>query len=260
MFIFSACEMRTIDEFAALSYAEKRMAEAETAEFAYCGVLESAAYNELIKVHSDKDTIYYSIPYIPGSLDTARTKLAIQKAYEQWEEIIGISIVESTYKPKMIGNYPVVKEEDKIDIVILFDWMDGLGGILGKADFPALKAPQILTFDLYDMHEIEGELQFDFFTTALHEAGHTVGIPHLAHSDAVMWPAYRNAHTHIKQPDILAAKRRYEREETFNDFEGRKFVYVKKKTNPAYHQTSGELNSSHDVEIMMERGTSSTAH
>ena len=245
-----------------LSEAEMRMANADRIDFARCGNLESAAFNELIQVHDDLDTIRYAIPYIPESLDADTVRNAIATAYQQWSDIINIPIVEVesyTLQPFNVPD-PVPERSRRADIVITFDWLDGIGGILGKAEFPKTQSPQTLVFDLYDMHEIDGELNFCFFTTALHEAGHTLGIPHLHNAEAVMWPAYRIAHQHPAYPDILEAKIRYDIRESFQDHSGRKFVYIKKKTIPNSTPISKGPSFLADVETSKERDISSTAH
>ena len=248
------CTTDTFDS-EAMSEVEMRMAEAQRIDFPRCGNLETAAFNELIQVHDDLDTIRYAIPYIPESLDADTVRNAIATAYQQWSDIINIPILEV-----QISTAEHITEVHNADIVVTFDWLDGIGGILGKAEFPKTKTPQTLVFDLYDMHEIDGEINFCFFTTALHEAGHTLGIPHLHNAEAVMWPAYRIAHQHPAYPDILEAKTRYDIRESFQDQGGRKFVYIKKKTIPDSTPISEGRSFSADVEISKERDISSTAH
>ena len=217
----------------------QRLANAEVHPDIRCGNLTSAAFNEIIPVHDDKDIITFTIPSIPDHIDSAYITNNIIRAYEQWSEIIGIPIEKTPH-------------HDIADIIVEFQWLDGIGGVLGKADYPKLAQPQKIVFDLYDIHVLEEAISFDFFTIALHEAGHTLGIPHIGYSAAVMWPAYRQKFTSLNYPDIFEAKKRYNLTETFIDQFGRTFTWIKKKITHESTPTSSVQNSSPSVEIMTE--------
>ena len=233
--LFSAC-----NPIAEQPYHIQRLANAPVIETAICGTLTKAAFNENIPTHEGKEVITYNLLPIPEHLDTNYISRNIEHAFLQWAEII---------------NIPIRRAQDiEADIHIEFDWLDGIGGILGIADFPGYKNPQIVTFDIYDISTIGEQHNYDFFTIALHEIGHTLGLPHLNSPEAVMWPAYRQHFRSPGAPDHFTAKDRYNITEPFIDKHNRKFIYIKKKTTQDYMLTSGETNSSPNVMISKEKG------
>ena len=222
-------------------YHELRLAQAPLIENQICGSITKAALVDQIPTHEDKDTItWYTLP-IPDHLDTAYILQNLKHAFTQWQDNINIPIKRSHHI--------------HADIHIEFDWMDGIGGILGIADFPGSNTPQILTFDLYDISSMAERTDYDFFTIALHEIGHTLGIPHLAIPDAVMWPAYRQHFRSPAAPDKFKAKDRYNITDSFIDKHNRRFIYIKKKTIPISTLTSAATNSFHSAGTSREKGT-----
>lgn len=218
-----------------------RLAQAPVIEARICGTMTKAAFTDQIPTHEGKEIITWHIRPIPDHLDTSYILRNLDHAFQQWEAIIDI---------------PIVRSQDiHADIHIEFDWLDGIGGILGIADFPGYTQPQMLTFDTYDISTLAKQSDYDFFTIALHEIGHTLGIPHLPTPDAVMWPAYRQHFRSPAPPDQFKAKARYNITDSFVDKHNRRFIYIKKKTIPTYTQTSGVMNSSPGAKTLTDQGT-----
>uniref|UniRef100_A0A8D9DVM3 Matrix metalloproteinase-24 n=1 Tax=Cacopsylla melanoneura TaxID=428564 RepID=A0A8D9DVM3_9HEMI len=129
---------------------------------------------------------------------------------------------------KLWSNYGHIQFEEmrdkRADIVISFqtgkheDWneFDGPGGILAHAFFPG-ETPSIAGDIHFDEDEIwsfdssKGDADGpDFFTTAVHELGHSLGLAHSPEQDSIMNPYYKFQNTgYLGSDDILGIYERF---------------------------------------------------
>lgn len=189
---------------------------------AFCGNISQAAYNHIIANYRDSSRITYCIDSIPDKLLPDYVKKNLELAYRHWSEVIDIPIYRTTCDCD-----PHIK--------VVFEHMDGPGGILGRADFPGFNTPQILTIDKYDVLPGPYQDDYDLFTIALHEAGHTLGVPHLFCPDAVMWPAYTHRVTGLKFQDFVTTKRLYGNTSPFTDHTEREFIWIARDDRSRVH-------------------------
>ncbi|KAK5644617.1 hypothetical protein RI129_005917 [Pyrocoelia pectoralis] len=75
---------------------------------------------------------------------------------------------------------------------------DGPSGVLAHAYFPQNGD---IHFDNDEVWNLTGERGFDFFSVALHELGHSIGLDHSDVPEAVMFPTY-SVWTELSQDDI----------------------------------------------------------
>ena len=186
------CNSRYLDEDMAI------LEEAPNAGQAYCRNTVLGAYNLSMGSWSDSTDIEYYISGTPYGISRDETRQVIGQAFSMWGEQIEKPALETS-------------DSAHADIVIKFDYIDGKGGTLGMSSFPPAKKGQpsvLLTFDKYDVNGVNGGSPYDFFSVALHEAGHSIGLRHSENEKAVMWPSYQNTQL-LNIDDVLAAKVQY---------------------------------------------------
>ena len=125
-----------------------------------------------------------------------------------------------------------VKDPLNVDIVIKYEYLDGIDGTLAKAHFPSCNPDfvQVMTFDNYDMPPGENTPDSvliyynnikDICVITKHEAGHLLGFKH-NHEDrlSMMYPYYDPKATWSKD-DNIGFKVNY----------ARRFYYISKDSN-----------------------------
>lgn len=157
-------------------------------------------------------------------MDSSKAESIIDQAWMAWSEHIEKPILR-------------VWSEYESDIVIKFDRMDGRGGTLGQAEYPAVdhaidKSKKSVIFDAYDVvGSKEGTAVFDFFTIAVHEFGHSLGLRHCDDDEAIMYWQYNGGKTNLRFDDIAGIRERYNPVDfTWKD---RRYKYVTKQNGKA---------------------------
>ncbi|MBM3724648.1 MAG: matrixin family metalloprotease [Acidobacteria bacterium] len=87
---------------------------------------------------------------------------------------------------------------------------DGPAGVLAHAFYPSLPNPEPIAGDLHldDAETWRIGANFDLFSVALHEVGHSLGLGHSNHTSAVMYPYYRMA-SELHADDIASIQQLY---------------------------------------------------
>jgi hypothetical protein len=134
-------------------------------------------------------------------MDSLTAQLIINRAWAVWSEHIGKPI------------YQVFNSWDA-EIVIRFEKLDGAGGTLGQSEFPPYDASdtkqRTVLFDDWDLiAPKEGRAIFDFFTVAVHEFGHSLGLKHCEDDQAVMYYRYNNIKQKLTIDDICGVREKY---------------------------------------------------
>jgi hypothetical protein len=154
--------------------------------------------------HGSAD-LNYSFVRITEKLPSDATESEITRALEEWAKYV------------MINFTPSTDAAGDRTISILF--ANGAHGDAYPFTSPALLAHTFYPFPTDpeplagDMHLNDAEnwkigADLDVFSTALHEAGHALGLGHSDNPDAVMYPYY-HMHTGLSEDDIAAIRRLY---------------------------------------------------
>lgn len=177
-------------------------------------------YNLSLSSWKDSSDIKYFVKDAPFGIEKKEIEAVLDRAYSMWAEHIGKPIIRTT-------------DSSIADILVKFDFLDGKGGTLGQSQFPPYidtqTKPIHLVFDKYDVYgSLEGAV-FDFFSIALHEAGHSLGLRHSEDHQAVMYYAYQKV-TGLWIDDILGVRTVYQNAKGFT-WGKQHFVFVKKENN-----------------------------
>jgi len=176
-------------------------------------------YNFSFSSWRDSADIKYYVVNTPPLMEKAEADSVIQRAYGLWNQEINIPIEQTN-------------NIDEADIVIEFEFLDGKNGTLGLSEFPPSSAdtptPIKVLFDSYDIHgAVEVAAVYDFFTIAVHECGHSLGLRHSGNLKAVMYPTYNQALTELAIDDVLGIRTRYMPGQPFY-FEDHEYVWINK--------------------------------
>jgi uncharacterized protein (DUF427 family) len=165
--------------------------------------------------------------YFP--LATNEMKELAQKAFDQWESVSNLKFEYWHSQPSAVGEYNGAKP----DILISFSntlfqhnhnsrcqkgicssSFDGKGNVLAHGFFPNNDECLGIHFDKSENWYF-GELdntpdgEINFYTTLLHEIGHTLGIEHSASNKAIMYAYYKGDGDKLTQDDIWAIQYLY---------------------------------------------------
>lgn len=154
---------------------------------------------DTVQAHS-----YDSYPDFDRALNGTEAGL-VRLAFDAWSAVSGIVFQE-------------VADGPDSQIRLGVDAIDGRGDTLGQATYwwmsgRSLEAAAI-AFDSGDLVDAwmsttpPPSSQWSFYSTAVHEIGHAIGIPHLAEPDAVMYP-YANGTTTLTAADVAEVVARY---------------------------------------------------
>lgn len=182
-----------------------------------CNFHDVEAYNLSLGSYRAHKSIKYFVANKPALMDSTKAQVIVEKAWKAWSEYIEKPIIH-------------VLDKASADIVIRFDNMDGRGGMLGQAEFPPYDnfdtIQRSVVFDNYDLVQgnKEGAAVFDFFTTAVHEFGHSLGLKHCDDVDAIMFWQYNGIKNKLTIDDIVGIREKYNTD-GFNDWNGKRFKY-----------------------------------
>jgi hypothetical protein len=145
----------------------------------------------------------YSYGYIPPALGTDRVAAALQRAFEEWSRYVQLEFTYTT-KADASRNLHILFAEGPHGDAYPFD---GRGKTLAHTFYPAGVNPEPIAGDLhFDADENWGNgVDPDFYSVALHELGHALGLGHANQPNAVMYPYYRALDK--LQPDDISAVR-----------------------------------------------------
>jgi hypothetical protein len=197
-----SCEKISVD------YDDRKMAMAPDAGDPVCDKFSSEAYNLTIGSWRDSAQITYAIANYPAGWARSEIESVVLHAFSQWEEHIPQTIVQ-------------IPDTSRAMIKIRFDYLDGVGGQLGSSEFPPAsrrgRQQVLLTFDRYDIQPDpkEGVSAYDFFSIALHESGHALGLKHSDIRHAVMAPAYTRPIHSLDPDDVMGIRYQYHNNCTF---------------------------------------------
>ncbi|GHA37049.1 hypothetical protein GCM10007989_36510 [Devosia pacifica] len=130
---------------------------------------------------------------------------AVRRAFETWESVADIDFVETV-------------DTASSDIRLGWDYIDGPSATLGEAqylyypayagDFGRYDAAEI-RFDSAENWSVNGSYGgVNFYTVALHEIGHTIGLAHSADPNTIMY-AYQNDIVDLTAADIQGIQSLY---------------------------------------------------
>jgi hypothetical protein len=135
-------------------------------------------------------------------IDTVRYIHANTSPVHDFESVkadIDATIVETFLR---MANKVAIEDSTNIDVVIKYEYLDGIGGTLAKASYPSCNENhlQVMTFDNYDVPygvntpdsvKIYYTNPKDIVHIARHELGHILGLEHdVVNEESLMYPYY----------------------------------------------------------------------
>ena len=143
----------------------------------------------------------YVFSHMTAQLDSATAQAEILRAMAEWSKVAAI-----TWQPG-------ANAFGSATVNILFAAyahgdgypFDGPGGVLAHTFYPAPPNPEPLAGDMHfdDSESWHIGANTDFFSVALHEFGHALGLGHSDDPTAVMYPYYKMVTT-LAAPDKAA--------------------------------------------------------
>jgi Ca2+-binding RTX toxin-like protein len=135
-----------------------------------------------------------------GAISDPAYQQAVIDAFAAWEAVANIDFVQ-------------VSDSASVDIRLGWDSIDGVDGILGETNalfdsFSGLFSHAEIAFDdaeTYSTNENYSGSNVNFYTTALHEIGHALGLDHSPDSDDIMY-AYAGDMLDLSAGDIAGAQ------------------------------------------------------
>lgn len=139
------------------------------------------------------DTIYYKHSNTSPVDDFASVKQDIDMAIKKTALLAN----------KQVYELPMNSESKKLDLVVTYEYMDGIDGTLARASYPNCDTSRIqhITFDNYDMPPgvfapdsvmIYYKNIKNISNITAHEMGHIFGLKHSDNPNAMMAPFYRD--------------------------------------------------------------------
>nr|XP_056714843.1 collagenase 3-like [Euleptes europaea] len=148
-----------------------------------CGVPDVLEYNRISgKPKWEKNHLTYRINNYTTDMDRGKVEEAIVNAFKVWSDITPLT-------------FQAVKESADIEIWFSrrahgdFNPFDGKGGTLAHAYAPGPDIGGDCHFD-EDEKWSEKDNDVNLFVVAAHEFGHSLGLDHSDHPDALMFPTY----------------------------------------------------------------------
>ena len=143
----------------------------------------------------------YFLANTPAGLSKADVSVAIKTALDAWSKVAAVRFTES----KSPG------QARQIDIS--FGKIDGAGGALAQAYFPADVNPSRIAGDVqfdssenWEIGNARGSAAFDLVRIAVHEIGHALGLDHSDNGSAILAPSVspKEYFTALDQDDVDA--------------------------------------------------------
>ncbi len=190
-----------------------------------CAYADVEAFNLSLGSYKASKGIKYFVASYPDFMDTAYADKIIDRAWMAWREHIVTPFIARTYdRDRAI--------RDSFNVIeIRFENMDGRGGLLGQAEYPPAgdgnggPSTRSVIFDNYDTQgQEEGTAAFDFFTTAVHEFGHTLGLRHCDDDQAVMYWQYSGRQVGLRFDDIAGIREKYNPADF--TWKGKRYQYI----------------------------------
>lgn len=150
----------------------------------------------------DRDVVTYSITNCPTSLECEMAHDAVREAFEAWDTVIALSLVEVPEGGDITVSWEQGAHGDSS--VNIFD---GAGGMVAHAAYPYRGGRRRIDGDIHlDDSEtwitspVDGEPAGEVMLTPvlLHELGHALGLEHSDNPEAIMW------HTHTSRMELTA--------------------------------------------------------
>lgn len=187
---------------------------APTMDSAQCIHNTYESYNFSLSSYVDSPNIKYYISNTPYKIDRQKTEEVLDRAFSMWAEQVKKPIIPTA-------------DSTSADIAIDFQYIDGKEGSLGQSQFPPSHPMQLtpikMTFDKYDVHGADGGAH-DFFSIALHEVGHSLGLRHSQNNQAVMYPFYRET-PFLHLDDIMGSRIKYRNNGSF-EYGKHDYIYI----------------------------------
>lgn len=145
--------------------------------------------------------VTYFLTNTPPGLSKADVSAAIKTALDAWSQVAAVRFTESK-------NPGQAKQLD-----ISFGKIDGVGGTLAQAYFPADVNPSRIAGDVqfddsenWEVGNAKGSSAFDLVRVAVHEIGHALGLDHSNMSSAILAPSVspNEYFTALDQDDVDA--------------------------------------------------------
>ena len=143
----------------------------------------------------------------PTALTRADVRGALRVAFDTWEAVCAVRFSEVTTQGDMRIVFAAGAHGD--------GWpFDGPGHILAHAFYPdwADNLRGDLHIDTSEPWVIDAQAPLDardLVTTAIHEVGHSIGLPHSNVPESVMWPNYTGPQRTLHRSDIDLAQSLY---------------------------------------------------
>jgi hypothetical protein len=196
----------------------EKMASAPIAGPPGCKHAETAAYNLTIGSWKHLDEITWSVSNAPAGWEHCQIVGVVCQAFYHWDAHIPLTI---TFTEDTLSS----------QINLRFDYVDGIGGQLGFAEFPpgpnsTRKRVQVV-IDKYDVQPLSESKDpaFDLFTIVLHELGHALGLKHSEDPEAVMFPGYSVKKKSLTRDDAIGIRNQYNFLTSF-ELEGKKYIWI----------------------------------
>jgi hypothetical protein len=143
----------------------------------------------------------------PDGFAQGTVRQALRTAFETWEAVCAIRFTEVFAKGDMRIVFGSGQHGD--------GWpFDGTGRILAHAFYPDWPSQlrgdlHIDTAEPWVIDPAAPPAQRDLVTTAIHEVGHAIGVPHSNVPPSVMWPNYVGPRRQLHESDVALVQRLY---------------------------------------------------